>query len=392
MTVWDALIGQPVATQTLQRAALEGRTIVEGSVESQRALSHAWLITGPPGSGRSTAATALAAALQCTGEPVGCGRCTGCRTTLAGSNADVRVYATDLVQFSIKEVRTWVEASYGAPSNGRWRVTIIEDADRMTERTSNVLLKSLEEPPERGIWLLCAPTPTEVLPTIRSRCRALALRTPPVDAVAEYLARMDGVTFDEAIRAATIAQSHVGFARGLLRDPGLRDNLRAIFSLPLRARSVGEAVVAADRMHERLKEVAEKRTEDINTRERAKLYQTLGIDEGKRIPPALRAQIRVMENDQKRRGRRALVDNIDRALIDLLGFYRDVLTVQLAAGTGIVNVDMEEQIRLTSSSSTPEQTMVRVEAINEARRRLHTNAAPLLILEAMIVTLVEPDG
>lgn len=390
MTVWENMIGQPHAVDVLTKAALEGRSIVEGSLQARQALSHAWLITGPPGSGRSIAARCLAAGLQCTGEPIGCGVCRGCRTTMAGTNADVQVYATDLVIISVDEAKEWLRYATSSPTNGRWRVTVVEDADRMHDRAANMLLKSIEESPERALWVLCAPTPSEVLPTIRSRCRALALRTPKTKDVAEYLAVAEGAPVEDALQAAAIAQSHVGFARAILRNPNLRKDYREVFSLPLKARSVGQAVLCAGRMHDALLEMSKKQTERIDAKEREEMLTALGVAEGARIPPSLRGRIREMEEDQKRRARRALADAIDRALTDLLAFYRDVLTVQLQANVDVVNVDMEDEIHRSAASTTAQATMERVRAVELARVRNRTTVAPLLLLEGLAVALVDP--
>ncbi|WP_099331856.1 DNA polymerase III subunit delta' [Actinomyces minihominis] len=393
MTIWDQLIGQPEVVKTLQAAALEGRQIVEHKNAGRQALAHAWLITGPPGSGRSTAAKVLAAALQCTGETLGCGTCSGCHTVLAGTNADVQVYATDETTYKVDEVReSWLGHAYDAPTGGRWRVTIVEDADRLGDQSANAILKSVEEPPDRGIWILCAPTPREVLTTIRSRCRQLALRVPAAEEVARYLAETEGVPFEAAFQAATIAQSHVGFARGMLRNANLRDEIKAVFSLPLRATSVGQAVHSAGRMHEMVKKMSEEKTKVTDARLYAELLKSLGIREGERVPPSLRARIRDFEERQKRRNRRALADMIDRALTDLLSFYRDVLTVQFRSGASLVNIDMVNQVEEVAAATTVESSLARVEAIGLARQRNQGSAAPLLLLEALAISLVDPLG
>ena len=402
MTVWDALIGQPGAVEALSRAATEGRLIVQADRgdDSARnedreslkgALSHAWLITGPPGSGRSTAATALAAALQCTGEPVGCGVCPGCHTTLQKTNADVQQYATDKRIITRKDARAWVRRSYEAPPGGKWRVTIIEDADRIQDQSAGVLLKAVEEPPERGVWVLCAPTLDEVIPTIRSRCRHLNLRTPSVEDVAEYLSKSEGVGLDVAEQAAILAQAHVGVARALIRNPELRRERVDLMTTLLKPRSVGEAVVAAGRLHDAGKAQATADTESKNQRERAALLENLGAEEGKRVPPALRPQIRALEEDQKRRAARALHDTLDRVLTDMLGFFRDVLTVQLGSEAQFVNVDLDEQIRAKAAALTPRAVLTCTSAIEKARADLQTNAAPLLVLESLAITLADPD-
>ncbi len=390
MTVWDAMIGQPEAVETLRRAAEAGRAIARGQNAEVTALSHAWLITGPPGSGRSVAAKCLAAALQCTGEPVGCGECAGCRTTMAGTNPDVQIHATEFKQYLRESVTEWVDHAYDAPSGGLWKVTLVEDADRIRDPATAVLLKPIEEPPERGIWILAAPSAQEVMVTIRSRCRRLTLRTPSAPDVAAYIADQDAVTYEDAFHAAVLAQSHVGYARALLRKPELRERFRAVFELPLRAASPSDAVVAAGRMHALLKEMAEEQTKERDSKERAELLKVLGVTNPKRVPPAARPQLRALEEDQRRRASRALADAIDRALTDLLSFFRDVLARQLGAQTQIVNVDLEELVEQYAASSRPEATMARVAAVEKSRKRNLTSASPLLLLESLALSVVDP--
>ena len=187
-------------------------------------------------------------------------------------------------------------------------VNLIEDADRVQERTSNMLLKSIEEPPERGVWILCAPSADDVLPTIRSRCRHLILATPKVEDVAAYLVEQGEAGYEDALRAAILAQSHVGFARALLRNPSLRENVRSMFSLPLEAQSPAEALFAVQTMFDRAKETADEQAKQASDEERKKLYAALGVQAGDRIPRAIRAQVRELEEDEKRRNRRALKD------------------------------------------------------------------------------------
>lgn len=416
------MIGQPEAVRVLRLAALEGRAIADGTLSTANAqavtdtvdavpvtdagagsdapnnpaqvrvgaLSHAWLITGPPGSGRSIAAKCLAAALQCTGEPIGCGVCPGCHTTMAGTNPDVQIYATEKRIIEVKAVRQWVARSYDSPSDGRWRVSVAEDADRIAERTAGVLLKAVEEPPARGVWVLCAPTVGEVIATIRSRCRHVALVTPSADSVAEYLAKSEGVEYSAARQAAGLAQSHVGVARALLRNPQIRvertDAVRTLVT-PVQ---IGEAVVAAGRVFEQAKAQAAENTRERSRKEREDLARTLGVGEGRRIPPALRSQMKALEEDQKRRDSRALQDALDRTFIDLMGFYRDVLVVQLGSSTELVNADMEQEVRAVAAKSSAAETLARTDAIDIARANLQTQAAPQLIVDALAIRLVDP--
>lgn len=392
MTVWDGLVGQEAAVEVLREAASAARRIVEAAQagqesEDERSMTHAWLVTGPPGSGRSNAALAFAAALQCTGETLGCGECSGCVTTLSRTHPDVASVSTEATQLLIDEVRELIGRAQVSPSLGRWRVMIIEDADRMSERTSNVLLKAVEEPPARTVWLLCAPTAEDMITTIRSRCRHLGLRIPSVESVAQLLVSRDGIDYNVAVEAARTAQSHIGLARALARDPQMRQRRRDIITAPIMVRSVGEAVAAANNLLDTAKAQAEAQTEERNAREKAALLRQLGIQEGDKVSPAVRSQVRQLEDEQKRRARRALSDTLDRALVDLLAIYRDILMRQLGTPMPLINDDLSETIDLLAYESTPQHTINRIEAIELARTRLTTNVAPALALEAMAISL-----
>lgn len=378
MSVWDDVVGQEQAVAVLRAASLHAE-----------AMTHAWLLTGPPGSGRSNAARAFAAALQCL--EGGCGHCQACTTTLAGTHADVTVIATEKVTIKIEEVRDLISLAQRAPSQGRWRVIVLEDADRMVERTSNVLLKAIEEPPPRTVWLLCAPSPQDVVVTIRSRCRGVALRIPPVADVAALLVARDGVDPQVADVAARAAQSHIGLARRLARDPDARARRTRTLELAAAIRGVGDAVMAAADLVEVATTESKAATEDRDAAEKAALLHTLGADGGQTLPPSLRAQVRQLEEDQKRRATRAQRDVLDRSLLDLLSLYRDVLVVQLGADVSLVNVQQDADVRRLAATSSPEQTIRRMDAIGEARTRLAGNVAPLLAMEAMAVAL-RPQG
>jgi len=376
--VWAELVGQEPAVEVLR-----------GAVEDPTRMTHAWLVTGPPGSGRSTAARAFAAALQC--ETGGCGRCHACVTVLQGLHPDVTVVATEGVVIRADTARPLVELAQRSPSSGRWRVIIVEDADRLNETSGNVLLKAIEEPPPRTVWVLCAPSPQDVLVTLRSRSRAVALRVPPVDAVAALLVERDGIDPAVAAVAARAAQSHVGIARRLARDPQARARRATVLSIPPRVRGVGDAVLAAGDLVATAQADAKAATEQRDAEERSALLRSMGAEGAATIPPALRAQVRELEADQKRRATRAQRDVLDRAMLDLLSLYRDVLVVQLDAGVELVNVEHEESVRALAASSTPDQTVRRMDAIGEARTRIAGNVAPLLAVEAMTIAL-QPQG
>jgi len=378
VTVWDDVVGQEHAVEMLSAAATD-----------PAAMTHGWLLTGPPGSGRSNAARAFAAALQC--ERGGCGVCQACTTTLAGTHADVTVVATEKVTIAINEVRELVGVASRRPSQGRWRVIIVEDADRMAERTTNVLLKAIEEPPPRTVWILCAPSPQDVLVTIRSRCRGVALRVPPVEAVARLLVARDGVDPVVAEAAARAAQSHIGLARRLARDGKARERRSSVLALARRIRGVGDAVVAAGELVEVAQAEAKAATEERDAIEKAELLRALGVEAGGTMPPKLRSQLTDLEKDQKRRATRHQRDVLDRSMLDLLSLYRDVLVVQLGAQVDLVNAELAETVQALAEDSTPEQTVRRMDAIGVARERLGGNVAPLLALEAMAIAL-RPQG
>ncbi|SDS88497.1 DNA polymerase-3 subunit delta' [Paraoerskovia marina] len=377
MSVWDDVVGQEHVIDTLRAAVAEPRS-----------MTHAWLFTGPPGSGRSNAARAFAAALQCENpDERGCGRCQACTTTLAGTHADVTVVATEQVTIKIDEVRDLIGRAVRKPSTGRWQVIVVEDADRMLERTTNVLLKSIEEPPPQTVWLLCAPSSQDVLPTIRSRCRGVVLRVPPVESVAALLVSRDGAEPEVALEAARAAQSHIGLARRLARDAGARERRDEVLKIPAEVASVGEAVIAAGRLVEVAQAEARSATEERDAEEKGALLRALGAEAGETLPPRLRSQVTELEKDQKRRATRYQRDVLDRAMLDLLSLYRDVLVTQLGAEVELVNTAHGATVRMLAGRSTSVRTIEQMNAISTARERLGTNVSPLLATEAMLVEL-----
>jgi len=378
VSVWDDVVGQDTAVATLR-----------GAIADPSAMTHAWLLTGPPGSGRSNAARAFAAALQC--EQGGCGHCHACTTTLAGTHADLTVVATEKVTIAIDEVRSLITLASRTPSQGRWRVILVEDADRMAERTTNVLLKAIEEPPPRTVWLLCAPSPQDVMVTIRSRCRGVSLRIPPVEDVAALLESRDGIEPAVALASARAAQSHIGLARRLARDAGARQRRSSVLSIARKIRGVPDAVIAAGELVEVAQAEARSATEERDATEKTELLRSLGAEGSQTLPPSLRSQVKQLEDDQKRRATRRQRDVLDRSMVDLLSLYRDVLVVQLGAQVDLVNTELAETVQALAEESTPEQTVRRMDAIGVARTRLGGNVSPVLALEAMAIAL-RPQG
>ncbi|MDQ1485360.1 MAG: polymerase subunit delta [Actinomycetota bacterium] len=435
MSVFDQLVGQERVVALLREAAASaaeavwarelggelfealedapavlptpGAPAVPGS-----AMTHAWLFTGPPGSGRSVAARAFGAALQCTagaggaggtrGETgPGCGVCAGCHTVLAGTHADVEVVTPQGLSLGVREARDLVARAALAPSGRRWQVILIEDADRLTEGAANVLLKAIEEPAPRTVWMLCVPSAQDLVVTIRSRCRVVALRTPPTDAVASVLMSRDGVSDEVASFAARAAQGHVGRARRLATDPAARARRSAVLHVVGALRDVGSCLKAAAQLVEAAAAEAAEVTSSLDEAETASFKEAFGeggtatgLGRGSTAGAAARGAVRAaaaalkdLEGRQKSRATRTQRDALDRALTDLAGFYRDVLVLQIGAPVDVANVDEMPAITGLAAASTPESTLRRLEAVLASRTSLDANANPLLTVEAMTLAL-----
>lgn len=372
----------------LVTAVSDGKALDQGSK-----MTHAWLFTGPPGSGRSTAARAFAAALQCTspdralGGAPGCGFCDGCHTSLVGTHADVEVIRTDLLSIGVKETRDLVRRAQLSPAVGRWQVIVMEDADRLTEGAGNVLLKAVEEPAPRTVWMLCAPSLEDVLPTIRSRCRHLTLSTPPVEAVADVLIRRDGIDPERAHNAARATQGHIGRARRLATDERARARRAAVLKVPLRVADVGGCLKAAQELIDTATDDAKQLAEEVDAKETEDLKAALGGVAGGRMPRGTAGAMKELEDKQKRRKTRTQRDSLDLALTELTGFYRDVLALQLGSTLAIANVDVQDSLDRIAETSTPAQTLRRIESVIACREAMDRNVAPLLAVEAMTMAL-----
>jgi len=349
-------------------------------------MTHAWLFTGPPGSGRSNVAMAFAAALQC--EQGGCGECKACRTSLAGSHADVSLTRSETTTLYIEHMRDLVRRSALSPAGGRWQIMMIEDADRLGDRTGNTLLKAIEEPTPRTVWLLCAPTPDDVLPTIRSRCRNVTLTTPSTAEVTDFLVRRNGVPEGVASYAARASQGHIGRAVALSKDEATRNRRREVVAIPTKLTSLGACMNAAANLVDIAKDETTAITEESNAREVAELDAVLGSDRKAKSSRTYKAAFKDLAYAQKQREKRRVLDVIDRSMMDLVSVYRDAIALQTGAPSGLVNEEIRSEVNRLARSSTPEQNLRRIDAAFATRERLlEFNAAPLLALESMMLAL-----
>lgn len=394
--VWANVVGQPNAVAILRSAAAAAADIVEGRPVgpggNNSAMTHAWLFTGPPGSGRSVAARAFAAALECFAG-TGCGQCPGCHTTLAGTHADVRLVVPEGLSISVAEMRSLVQAAARRPTGGRWQVVVIEDADRLTEGAANALLKAVEEPPDRTVFLLCAPSdhPEDVSVTIRSRCRVVALRTPAPDAIAEVLVERDGVPEDMARWASSVCGGHVGRARRLATDPAARERRESVLRIPLGLRGFGDVFARADDLVAAAETEATTLSEARDTAEREALETAMGAGgTGKGTAAATRGAkgaLKELERRQKSRATRTQRDSLDLALIDLAGFYRDVLVTSVGSDAARYHPDRASDLDAAATSWSRESTLRRLEAVLACRQAIDENVKPRIAVEAMLTAL-----
>jgi DNA polymerase-3 subunit delta' len=368
--LWDDLVGHDAVIAQMRAAAASPET-----------LAQSWLITGPAGSGRSLVARAFAADLLGAGDDAEMID----RQVRGLTHPDLTVLVTDRVLIPIDEVRELVETSYRSPVASSWRIIIIEDSDRMAERTSNVLLKALEEPAARTIWILCAPSEADVIPTIRSRVHSVRLGVPPIADIAAMLVSRDGVDAAIAEQSARHAQSHIGMARRLATTPEARERRARSLALVLGIRAVSEAVNAAAEIVTLATDDAKAYTEARDESERSEFLHSLGLASGEAVPIGLRPQVKNLEENQKRRATRSLRDGVDRVLTDLESLYRDILVVALGGEVPLTNPEFSDGIAEWLTRHDAAHAVRILDAIDVARGRIERNVTPLLSLEALFV-------
>ncbi len=380
MSVFSSLIDQSEVVNVLQEAVKSAHN--KGDLT--QGMTHAWLFTGPPGSGRSNAAIAFAAALVC--KNGGCSNCADCMATITNSHADVELIKTEGLSIKIDEIRELISRASWAPSVAAWRVVVIEDADRLTDSAANALLKVIEEPGLRTVWLLCAPTLTDVLPTIRSRCRHLSLRTPSTKAITKLLIERDSIDAVTAEFVAKASSGHIGRARRLATDTNAKENRKNIMKLPLTIKDMASAFKAAQYLVEAAKADALADSEAKDELEISKLKEAWGAS-GSKLAAGGSKAVKELEKEQKSRSIRMVRDYLDRALLDLSTLYRDVLLVQSGSNDSLINEDLKSEISKLAATEGSPRTLKKIEAILKTRSNLAQNAAPFLLIEALMCEL-----
>jgi DNA polymerase-3 subunit delta' len=378
MKIFSSLIGQDHIVEQLSHAVQ-----VAKSGETSQAMTHSWLFVGPPGSGRSNAAVAFAASLVC--KESGCGVCIDCTTVLASTHVDVERFNPTGLSIKADEVRELISRSSWSPSVGGWRIFIIEDADRLTETAANAFLKTIEEPESHTVWLLCAPTLSDVPVTIRSRCRHVQLRTPSTKSVEEFLLNNTKVDSMTASFSARVSQGHIGRARYIATNKDAQLRRKEMLALPLSLKDIDSCFKAA----QRLVNIAEEQAENKNSERDAlelKELQDAYQGTGRGLISGGAKAIKDLEKEQKSSTTRSIRDNIDASLLDIATYYRDVLVVQ-SASHEILNVDFAEEITNYAGTTSPRRTLEQIDLVLTARTNLSRNAAPLATLEALFCAL-----
>jgi DNA polymerase-3 subunit delta' len=390
MNVFDSLIGQEQAVAEIKHAATDAAKVAIG--ERGDAMTHAWLIVGPPGSGRSTLALAFAASLVCSNG--GCGECIDCRNVAAGIHPDVEHVVPEGIIYKVEAARNLIERASLLPTRSPWHVIVVEDVDRFRIEAASTLLKSLEEPPAQTVWLLCAPTVDDVAPTIRSRCRLVLLTSPTLSAIAEQLSARFGIDSAMAAFAARTAQGHIGRARAIATDENVRIRRKQIMDIPTNLRSVSSCFELANNIVASANADTDSIVEPLDESDDQDIRTAFGEgSEGKGLKTVERQKksaLKDLEDRAKGRRRRVLMDQYDRVLLDLTSYYRDVLVIQSGAQVELVNEELREAITRVANVDGESETLNRIAAITETRDQIAANVNPLNAFESLLVSLRDP--
>jgi DNA polymerase-3 subunit delta' len=390
MSVFDSLIGQEHAVEEMKHAVADAAKVAIG--ERGDAMTHAWLITGPPGSGRSTLALAFAASLVCPNG--GCDECIECRNVAAGVHPDVEHIIPEGINYKVEATRNLIERASLLPTRSPWHIIVVEDVDRFRIDAASTLLKSLEEPPPATVWLLCAPTVDDVFPTIRSRCRHVALTSPTFAAISQQLTTRFGIDAAMAAWATRAAQGHIGRARALATDESVRLRRKQILDIPTNLRVVSSCFDQANKIVASANADADAIVTPLDHDDDQDIRTAFGEGaEGKGLKSVerqMKSALKDLDDRAKSRRRRVLSDQYDRVLLDLTGYYRDVLVVQARAGVELINEELRESIERVAGIDDESATLRRIAAINEARDQINSNVNPLNVFESLLVSLRDP--
>ncbi|MFC6147214.1 DNA polymerase III subunit delta' [Corynebacterium nasicanis] len=390
-SVAERLSDSPTVRDTVLQAASAARAFARGQAGLGSAMAHAWIITGPPGSGRSVAAVAFAAALQCSDpDEVGCGRCRDCRDVVAGAHTDVLHIVPAGLSIGIDDMRDMRSEAAKLPTVAPWRIIIIEDADRLTGPAADAILKVVEEPPERTVILLCAPSidPEDFSPTLRSRCRHLYVPYPSVDKIVALLIDDTGASPENARLAAIASGRHIGRARRLVSDPAAQQRRAAALNLAEMVFHRDEAFKAATGFLKNVDKQVKEMSDDEDATELTTLERSLGKGgRGKGTQKAMDGSagaLSDLEKAQKTRRNRRKRDFIDLALVDLTGLYRDALMISTGAAVDLTHPDFEGLSRELAEKVGMPGLVECLDAVSAARHHISVNVTPTIAVDGML--------
>lgn len=355
LALFDEVVGQPGAVAQLRAAA--------------RRPVHAYLLHGPPGSGKRAAGRALAAALLCPNG--GCGRCNTCRRALAGTHPDLVVVERSGASVDVDEARSIVTRAQRRPLEAARQVLMVTDVHLAT-KSAPALLKTVEEPPPATVFVLLADDLPPTLATIASRCVKVAFGPVSHADVVSWLVDR-GVDPEHAETVAQASGGRLDRARLLVADPGFVARQQQWKSVPGRLDGTGAAAasVASELLESADEALAPLR--DQHAEELAALAEQAELSGAKGIPG--RKQV---EDAHKREERRWRTDDLRFGLATLSAIYRDRLMAHAGA---------EAAVTTHGATAETRRAVRQVEAIDGASLALGRNANEALLMDALMVEL-----
>jgi len=369
MTVWDAF--QPTGS-----AAGIARQLATGGP------SHAWLLLGPSGAGKRATALAMAAALDCDVNPgVGCGHCRACTRIMRRQHPDVHHIAPEGPLIPVDVVRDQVNPEAArSPFEARYKVFVIEEADRMNIPAQNALLKTVEEPQPDTVFILVSQNEEEILETLRSRCTTVRLEPVAQERIEEML-RREGAAPEAARVAARACLGDLEKARAFAFDVSVADRRRVWGSLPSRLENPLAALDAAA-------EVAEEARAAVKERERAQREEVLELGEALGEGRGTATARNALAKRHRRELKRLEEEVLGEALTFLATFYRDVAARRAGARDALTNIDAKREIDLWAKADASDAALLAAcERCLKARASFVSNANPALAIEATLVEL-----